>query len=275
MGALRNALPSVTNMEQNGNVDINPAGQYIWVDQLTHYTEHGVPFTVICFPNLSPNCLASSANRQTPRIGMEIAEYLEGVAMRHKRLKKAQSAASNNAQPAATSNVQWSVPKEQQLMQHINSNTSWGGGNQQHINSCMQINSNTILRSIAVDLRIDSCSNLRSIGQMHADQQQSEINRTAACRSTATQFCSNHVSVVLVDIVTLSLPVHSMSTQLVTTHGHKTTQLSLPVHSMSWSCQEYFDVWSHTRVHVIPSYQTMAITINHDYSNICCCSQSC
>ena len=106
MGALRNALPSVTNMEQNGNVDINPAGQYIWVDQLTHYTEHGVPFTVICFPNLSPNCLASSANGQMPRIGMEIAEYLEGVAMRHKRLKKAQSAASNNAQLAATSNVQ-------------------------------------------------------------------------------------------------------------------------------------------------------------------------
>ena len=62
----------------------------IYEDPNIHHTESGVPFNHICVPNFLDRALAGNSSKNIPRLIDETHEYLCKLAMRHKRLEKAQ-----------------------------------------------------------------------------------------------------------------------------------------------------------------------------------------
>ena len=82
-GSFKNLLPMALNMTQNGNCAEHTL---LYEDPNIHYTDTQIPFTHICFPNLSDRALSGDSNKQIQRLIDETHEYLSKIAMRHDRL---------------------------------------------------------------------------------------------------------------------------------------------------------------------------------------------
>ena len=95
IGTMKNLLPRSSNMTANSKCDQHTL---LYVDPNIHYTESGVPFNHICFPNLSDRALGSDSNKSIPRLIEETHEYLVNLSMRHRRLKADHESAASDSE---------------------------------------------------------------------------------------------------------------------------------------------------------------------------------